>query len=201
VHSGSCTPCRCRTGSPRWQPDRYQGSRSALDERDSSWASAGPFAEAARRLVRMNATMLNRRLDAFAAAAADLAARRHDVVTHGEPHAANVLVLAPGSGRFAHSRIALLDWDTVRSAPRERDLAVALPEEDSADLTQALEVYFDAAAGNPDSLDGDAIALFREEWALNDIDVYLTELRAPHRDTADTQAGLRYLEKYLTGGS
>jgi spectinomycin phosphotransferase len=98
------------------------------------------------------------------------------------------------------SPIALLDWDTVRAAPRERDLAVALPDAGSEDWPAALTVYLESSAGI-DGVDDDLISLFREEWALNDIDVYLTELRAPHGDTADTRAALHYLEDHLTGGT
>jgi spectinomycin phosphotransferase len=185
---------------PRWQPALYDSIRSALIERDTTWEPAGPFAEAARHLVRVNAEALGRRLRDFAAACADLLSHRDDVISHGEPHASNVLVLAPDTARARNSAIALLDWDTVRAAPRERDLAVALPDADSADLPAAVQVYVDSSDG-VDALDHDVIALFREEWALNDIDVTLTELRAPHGDTADTQAALRILGNYVTGGS
>jgi spectinomycin phosphotransferase len=185
---------------PRWQPATYAGIRSALTERNDSWKSAGPFAEAARQLVQVHADTLTRRLDAFAAASTDLLSHREDVISHGEPHAANVLVLAPTARRSANSRIALLDWDTVRAAPRERDLAVALPDGDGEGLAAALDVYL-GAAGAVERSDHEVIALFREEWALNDIDVYLRELRAPHGDTADTQAALHYLEGYATSGT
>lgn len=186
---------------PRWQPDSYASIRSALSERDTSWAPAGPFAEAARQLVRTNADSLIRRLEHFAAMSVDLLSHRHDVISHGEPHAANVLVLAPGNGTGGLTcPIALLDWDTVRAAPKERDLAVALPDPDSVDLPEAVAVYLEAS-GHVDDLDHEVIALFREEWALNDIDVTLTELRASHSDTADTQAALRILGTYATSGT
>jgi spectinomycin phosphotransferase len=186
---------------PRWQPANYEGIRSAIRESDVRWAPAGPFAEAARQLVRANAETLTRRLHDFDAACVDLLSDRQDVISHGEPHASNVLVLTPDVRRPAlASPIALLDWDTVRAAPRERDLAVALPDTDSAELPASVRVYLDATGGL-DDLDHDVIALFREEWALNDIDVYLAELRAPHGDTADTQAALRFLGNYVTGGS
>ena len=186
---------------PRWQPETYAGIRSALSEKDSSWAPAGPHAEAARQLVLTNAGSLTCRLEDFDARSVDLLSPRHDVISHGEPHAANVLVLESGhpSGGLS-SPIALLDWDTVRAAPRERDLAVALPVAESGELPEATRIYLEAS-GDIDDLDHDLIALFREEWALNDIDVTLRELRAPHGDTADTQAALQILGTYAAAGS
>jgi spectinomycin phosphotransferase len=186
---------------PRWEPDTYPGVRSAINERDTPWTTAGPFAETARQLVQANARSLSRRLDDFGARSVGLLTDRQDVISHGEPHAANVLVLASeNSAAGRKGSIALLDWDTVRAAPKERDLAVAMPEAGSADLPTAIRVYVDAAGG-VDDLNHETIALFREEWALNDIDVYLTELRAPHADTADTRAALRVLAAYLSGGT
>jgi spectinomycin phosphotransferase len=186
---------------PRWEPAVYAGIHSALSEKDTSWAPAGPFAEAARQHVRTNASSLTRRLAEFDARSTDLLSQRHDVISHGEPHAANVLVLAPGKAIGDQgSPFALLDWDTVRAAPKERDLAVALPDADSEELQEAVTVYVEASGGI-DDLDHDVIALFREEWALNDIDVYLAELRAPHGDTADTQAALHFLGRYVTSES
>lgn len=186
---------------PRWQPATYESIRSALRETDTSWAPSGPFAEAARQLVRANADTLTERLGDFDAKSTDLLSNRHDVISHGEPHASNVLVLTPGiPGDGLESPIALLDWDTVRAAPRERDLAVALPEADSVDLPAAVRFYLESSAG-VDDLDHDVIALFREEWTLNDIDVTLTGLRASHGDTADTQAALRILGNSVTSGS
>jgi len=186
---------------PRWQPETYAGIRSALDEKDSSWALAGPHAEAARQLVLTNAGSLARRLDDFDARSVDLLSHRHDVISHGEPHAANVLVLDSGHPSGGLDRpIALLDWDTVRAAPRERDLAVALPGAGSVELPAATRVYLEAS-GDIDDVDHDVIALFREEWALNDIDVTLTELRAAHGDTADTQAALQILGTYVAAGT
>jgi spectinomycin phosphotransferase len=185
---------------PRWQPSPYHSIRSALGERDTTWEPAGPFAEAARHLVQATADTLTRRLEDFAAGSTALLSRRQDVISHGEPHAANVLVLPPAPAPFAGSPIALLDWDTVRAAPRERDLAVALPGADAEGLPAALEVYL-GVAGDVDRPDHDVIALFREEWALNDIDVYLRELRAPHGDTADVRAALHFLESYAGSGN
>jgi spectinomycin phosphotransferase len=184
---------------PRWQPETYEGIRSALVEMDRPWATVGPFAEPARQLVRTNASAVARRLADFDARSVGLLSHRHDVISHGEPHAANVLVRAPSNvSGDRGSPIALLDWDTVRAAPRERDLAVVLPAADSPDLEEAVSVYLEAA-GDTVALNPDVIALFREEWALNDIDVTLRQLRAAHADTADTQAALRILATYTTG--
>ena len=50
------------------------------------------------------------------------------VITHGEPHPAN-LMLAAG-------RLALIDWDTVALAPPERDVSLIITGTEGADRYQ-----------------------------------------------------------------
>ena len=49
-------------------------------------------------------------------------ARAHPVITHGEPHPANVM--------SADGRLILIDWDTVALAPPERDVALVVSASD-----------------------------------------------------------------------
>jgi spectinomycin phosphotransferase len=194
---------------PRWQPDDYPDLILALDEVAEPWDAVGPFTGTVQDLVRTHASSLRQRLADFAAASAALTARRHDVISHGEPHAANVLWLAESASRSDARRrtpasklqgpIALLDWDTVRAAPKERDLAVALPDADSGEWAAATSAY--VGAGGSGEIDIAAVGLFREEWGLNDIDVTLRELRAPHLDSEDTRAALDILGRYLSGNT
>jgi len=78
--------------------------------------SGGPFAGPARELVGRRRAVVD---EAFAAYDALVPAVRATadgwVVTHGEPHAGNVLWLTGGGFR-------LIDWDTVALGPPERDL-------------------------------------------------------------------------------
>ena len=99
--------------------DLALGRREVLDDAlaglETPWAT-GPFAEPTRHLLAANAGEIRRALAAHDLRAADL--RRHQaswVVTHGEPHAANIL-------RDAAVDLFLIDWDTVAIGPRERDL-------------------------------------------------------------------------------
>nr|BFE77338.1 hypothetical protein GCM10020092_106390 [Actinoplanes digitatis] len=89
------------------------------------------------------------------------------VVTHGEPHPGNLM--RTGSG------LVLVDWETVRIAPPERDLW--LVDDDQGDPAAA--------------------ALFRLRWTLADIAGYAAELRRPHEATEDVTASWTYLNSYF----
>ena len=98
------------------------------------------------------------------------------MVTHGEPHAGNVM--RAGTGHM------LVDWDTVALAPRERDLWWL------ADETDDIVAYSDLTGHQ---IDGEAVDFFRLAWDLNDVAEYLTVLRSPHvenEDTLDAYEGL-----------
>jgi spectinomycin phosphotransferase len=105
--------------------------------------------------------------------AADVAGRCANwVVTHGEPHAGNVM-------RTGGSHV-LVDWDTVALAPPERDLWMVV-----TDTADEATVYADATGHQVDAA---AVDLFRVTWDLADLAVYLNVLRSPHRRTADAVA-------------
>lgn len=88
---------------------------AALDECGSPAAwDTGPYGEPARLLLTEHALPTRALLHAHDRLAEPLADARR-VVTHGEPHAANVLV------HDGHCR--LVDWESLALAPPERDLA------------------------------------------------------------------------------
>ena len=94
-------------------PGRRQ-IEAGLRELNQTW-SGGPFSERARRALAAHASDVAELLALADRLAADVAGRRGEwVVTHGEPHAANVM-------RTGESHV-LVDWDTVALAPPERDL-------------------------------------------------------------------------------
>ncbi|MFG3254497.1 phosphotransferase family protein [Streptomyces sp. NPDC048172] len=141
----------------------------------------GPFAEPARALFAAHAASLRHRLDAFDALAARVAAAgARPVVTHGEPHSANIL-RTPGGLRLA-------DWDTVGLAAPERDLWQVA--ETPADLAH----YAEATGHEPDPA---ALDLYRTRWDLEDMTEYLAWFRAPHTRTPDTEAGWEELTELL----
>jgi aminoglycoside phosphotransferase (APT) family kinase protein len=103
------------------------------------------------------------------------------VITHGEPHAGNVMT-TPGG-------LALVDWDTVLLAPPERDLW------DMAGDDGSLLGHYTRATGI--QIDPEALALYRLWFDLAEISEYLTLFRAPHGDTADAAEAWENLRHFL----
>jgi spectinomycin phosphotransferase len=144
-----------------------------LRELNQTWVG-GPFAEPARRALATHASEV---VDLIALAdrlAADVTSCGSDlVITHGEPHAANVLT--DGEDHW------LIDWDTVALAPPERDLWM-LDDEDDDGASAA--VYVDATGHQPDR---SALAFFRLTWDLKDLASFIQVLRSPHGHDEDTE--------------
>src|SRR6185503_14185813 len=87
---------------------------SALRHLHEPW-TGGPYSELARQALADHASDVAELLRLLDRLATDVASRDAEwVVTHGEPHAANIIRTDAG--------LALIDWDTVALAPRERDL-------------------------------------------------------------------------------
>lgn len=90
--------------------------RAALEEAlaalDEPW-TGGPFAEPARTALAAHEQDIELMLARYELLASELPPRSEWVVTHGEPHAGNVI-------RTAESYV-LVDWDTIALAPAERD--------------------------------------------------------------------------------
>jgi spectinomycin phosphotransferase/16S rRNA (guanine(1405)-N(7))-methyltransferase len=103
------------------------------------------------------------------------------VVTHGEPHAGNVIRTSAG--------FALIDWDTALLAPPERDLWDLAQTEESL-----LDAYADAAEV---AIDPDALSLYRLWYDLAEIGGYLSLFRRAHTDTADAAESWRNLRHFL----
>jgi spectinomycin phosphotransferase len=149
----------------------------ALRELDEPWRG-GPLSEPARHAVRDSASELAELLalaDRLAVDAQNCGG--YWVVTHGEPHAANVM-------RTSEGRL-LLDWDTVALAPPERDLWMLVVDgRDAADL-------YVRSTGT--QLNEAALDFYRLTWDLKDIAEYLNVLRSPHRENHDTVRHYRAL--------
>jgi len=142
---------------------------AALLELDDVW-TGGPLSEPAREAVRASASELAELL-ALADRLADAQKRRGGwVVTHGEPHAANVI-------RTSDSRL-LVDWDTVALAPPERDLWMLV-----VGGTDAGGLYERLTGTQPSEA---ALDFFRLTWDLKDFAEYLNVLRSPHQENEDT---------------
>lgn len=152
----------------------------ALHDLQRPW-HGGPFAEPTRALLTRHAQVLETALslhDRLADQALGTVASW--VVTHGEPHSANFLRTTAGD-------ILLIDWDTVRLAPRERDLELGEGNQ--------FEAYRRVAA--PPPLRPEAQQLFRVRWSLQDICVFVRMFHSEHGESEDETASWRYLNSEL----
>lgn len=138
---------------------------AALRRLDRPW-QAGPYSEPARELLGAMAPNLQAALTLYDQLAVQVrAAGEPFVVTHGEPHRANVIFTADGA--------QLIDWDTILLAPAARDLWMLV----------------DFRAG-----ESAALSLYRLAWDLKDIAAYVGVFGRPHTDSEDTAKAWRGLE-------
>ena len=177
---------RVPSGLPRRESFELPSRRAleeALHDLDRPWDS-GPFGEPTRKLLHSSAAELERRLGDYDELAARVRAGSESwVVTHGEPHRANVI-------RDPHGGLHLVDWDTTLIAPRERDLRMVLDD----DLTGWDDYRARAGAA---SLSQEALRLYRWSWDLADIGIFVAGFRRPHERTEDTDAYWDSLAGYL----
>jgi len=166
-------------------------SAPAIDE-------VGPYAAPVAELVAEHRGVLDAATDRLDALFEGSDRPDRLVVTHGEPHPGNVI----DDGR----RLLLVDWDTVRLGPPERDLftlvagdAYRLPADSSAAARtrrrDELMARYEAATGieiDPSLLDGYAL-----RWDLADAAVYLHQFRRPHTGTADDDQAWTNLQRLL----
>ncbi len=145
--------------------------QAALNECAGPWVG-GPFSQPARMIVCGAADGLLSALGRFDRLAAQVASTgAAPVITHGEPHAGNLVRQG--------ATLLLVDWDTAGHALLERDLWWILsPSGDEAQLYERLtgRDVSRAAAG-----------LYRLRWDLDDICLCLAELRAGHERNRDTE--------------
>lgn len=139
--------------------------------------SGGPFSEAARHELAAHAGDVAELLALADRLAARVESRGADwVVTHGEPHPVNVILVGESP--------SLVDWDTVALAPPERDLWMIVD-----DAGDELATAYTDATGRP--VDQDALDFFRLTWDLKDLAENLNSLRSPHEKTEDTEREYR----------
>ncbi|GIF22153.1 spectinomycin phosphotransferase [Actinoplanes tereljensis] len=153
--------------------------------------TGGPYAVPAQSLLATHQRKIHAWLDRRDRMAAGLKAGAAGwVITHGEPHPGNVLHGPTGP--------LLIDWDTTRIAPPERDLWLltknpleAGPSSEATDLVR----YTEITGRRPSA---EALAFYRLNWILADIAVYTADLRRPHGPGGDAEDALTYLEANLT---
>jgi spectinomycin phosphotransferase len=137
---------------------------------DRPW-DGGPYSEPARRLLMTNAADLAELAAGFDHLVdSTAAARAHSVITHGEPHQANVMSV--------DGRLVLIDWDTVAMAPPERDVSLI-----ATSRNEGIDRY-EQTTGR--TLDHRVITLYRLRWYLDDVASAIRLFSSRHGDTADT---------------
>ncbi|HZT95641.1 MAG TPA: phosphotransferase [Chloroflexota bacterium] len=154
----------------------------ALGETNRHW-HGGPFSEPTRQEVAKSRGVVLGGLDTFDALAAQLSGSPFaPVVTHGEPHAGNLIRRDDG--------FALVDWDTV---------ALDRPERDSwmvDDGSGAAWATYEELTGR--AVDRDAVRLYRLLWELSDVAAFTAQLRARHTENPDTRKAWISLRRTLT---
>ena len=160
-------------------PNRHELFAALRDPRPS-W-TGGPYAESTRRLIGAYTGSIGDLFARYDTLAPVVESTSEDwVVTHGEPHAANVMRTNGGG-------IKLIDWDTVKLGPRERDLWMIEPQDD-----EDWAAYRVATAADPAAME-----LYQLWWRLSGICGYVATFRAPHVDDENTRAAWRNLRSYL----
>ena len=155
---------------------------TALSELDQPWCG-GPLSEPARALLASTAGHIRRLLETFDQLAEHVTAAPDPVITHGEPHPANIIRAGP--------RRMLIDWDTVGMAPPERDLWMVV-----SDTGDEARCYTEATGR---AVDPAALAFYRLRWALFDISAFTHRLRHRHRRSADAEHAWQGLKDTLAG--
>ena len=154
-----------------WEPSVPPEVVDHLEDWTRHAWTAGPLGEAAREAVVTGAADVERGLAAYLRLLERLDPATY-VPTHGEPGLHNLW-------RAEDGRLLLLDWETLRLAPRERDVLAGY----------APHVEHDPAL----------LELFRLEWQLGEVRSYADWLRGPHDDAADTRTALGGLRTQLEG--
>ena len=175
LHAATAPPAT--PADPMKIPSRSQ-LVAELDGTADRWES-GPFGDQAQDALAEHAEAIHNALALYdQLAIASQTQSERFVVTHGEPHRANTMRTADG--------VVLIDWETCRLAPPERDLW-ALIDEDPAVASR----YEELTGTSPEP---DALELYRLWWDLCEVALYTCDLREAHDDTPETQiawAGLR----------
>jgi spectinomycin phosphotransferase len=153
---------------------------TALSELGQLW-DGGPFSEPARALLGAHANQVGKLLTRFDRLAERVTALG-PVITHGEPHPANLLHAGPTT--------MLIDWDTVGLAPPERDLWWVMSGSEGDEGRR-----YTRATGRP--VDPAALAFYRLRWPLDDLSIFVHRLRSGHSRTADAEHTLRALRLTL----
>lgn len=154
---------------PAWEAMVQQDLVDELRDWTATAWDGGPHGEDARSAVRSALDVLTGDLSTYALLLDRLDPARY-VTTHGEPGVHN-------QWRTQHGTLKVIDWESIRLAPPERDLL--------GDVGKHIR-------GDPK-----LVELFRLDWKLSEIRSYSDWLRGPHVDDRDTRVSLKALKSEL----
>jgi spectinomycin phosphotransferase/16S rRNA (guanine(1405)-N(7))-methyltransferase len=177
VRAVHAAPPPIRDRAPRESAVPHRDSLEAA--LDGNVGDTGPYAERVTDLFaayRGPVRLLLSRHDALAAGAGP----DRSVLTHGEPHPANTMRTAAGW--------RLIDWDTARVAPPERDLWLLGNE--------VRHSYAEATGVVPRA---DLLEMYRLRWDIADLAVDADRFRRPHTGTADDDKTFTILQNLIIG--
>ncbi len=149
-------------GVPVWHPLVDAGLPDRLSEQTRAPWDGGPYGEQARAALGDRLASVASWVERYLGLA-----RRTDpatwVATHGEPHTRNQLATPDG--------VVLVDWESLRLAPRERDLRWLAP--------------YDLAGADPS-----LVEMFDLEWRLDEVAQYAAWFHGPHTGTESDRVAL-----------
>ncbi|SRR6266540_1782481 len=158
---------------PQWAPLVPPDFADTLAATLSDPWETGPYGERARAALAEHLGEIGRWTASYHRLA-ELATRRPWVATHGEPHTRNQLRTATAT--------YLVDWESLRLAPRERDFAALL----DTGLGWLPDYGIDAPSW-------EMAELFDLEWRLDEIKQYAEWFRAPHTGTESDRVAIEGL--------
>jgi len=157
---------------PRWRPLVHPAFAFRLENRTARPWDSGPLGEYARHAIRERLPQIREWTSTYLSLAAGTDESTW-VPTHGEPHTRNQL--------FTQTGTYLVDWESAKLAPPERDLAT-LVEHGHGDLVDA---------------DPTLLQMFDLEWRLDEIAQYAAWFEAPHTGTESDDVALAGLHHEL----
>ncbi|MEL6893731.1 MAG: aminoglycoside phosphotransferase family protein [Actinomycetota bacterium] len=159
---------------------RRDSLQAALADLDRPWRT-GPHSDATRLLLAQHRLAVVEVLDRYDDLTDTVRSVSSPVITHGEPHRGNVIMAADGP--------AVIDWDTTRFAPAERDLWSLIDED------RTIRALYEHSSET--RLDDRVLSLYRLSWDLCEIALFIHEFRQPHTHTADTATAWNGLTNHL----
>lgn len=159
---------------PRAESFQIAGLDRLLELVDRAWAGphVGPHAAAAEELLHRHAGDIRGLASLYADLVRCAPPEDEWVITHGEPHAANVV--------FTSHQPVLIDWDTAKVAPKERDL------------------WMIATDGFPiGAAERDMLRLYRAQWDLRELADYASRFADSDDDGPEGEPAWNDFAQYV----